>query len=177
MAASIPVHLEVAECDSPAGAITVAVRDGYVCGLGFSDRWTGLHQWLERRFGDIQVTRAKDPAEVISRLREYLAGDLDALDAIDVDTGGTPFQQTVWRALRRIRPGQTMSYGELARVVGAPTASRAVGAANGANPVSIVIPCHRVIGSNGKLTGYGGGMPRKQWLLAHEGVHVGLLPY
>jgi methylated-DNA-[protein]-cysteine S-methyltransferase len=166
------VQVEVAECDSPAGAITLAVRDGRVCGLVFSDRWAGMERWLERRFGEMRTARAADPAKAVSRLRAYLHGDLEALDAIEVDTGGTPFQQTVWTALRRIPPGSTMSYGELARVVGTPSASRAVGAANGANPVSIIIPCHRVIGSNGKLTGYGGGMPRKRWLLAHEGVPV-----
>jgi methylated-DNA-[protein]-cysteine S-methyltransferase len=166
------VHVEVAECACPAGAITLAVRDGRVCGLVFSDRWAGMEQWLERRFGEMRTARTTDPAKAVSRLRAYLHGEFDALDAIEVDTGGTPFQQTVWTALRRIRPGTTMSYGELARVVGTPSASRAVGAANGANPVSIIIPCHRVIGSNGKLTGYGGGMPRKRWLLAHEGVPV-----
>jgi methylated-DNA-[protein]-cysteine S-methyltransferase len=169
------VHLELAECESGAGAITVAVHDGRVCALGFSDRWDGLQRWLERRFGELRISRTPDPAGVVSYLREYLNGSLAAIDAIETDTGGTAFQQSVWQALRRIGPGQTMSYGELARVVGAPTASRAVGAANGANPISIVIPCHRVIGSNGQLTGYGGGMERKRWLLAHEGV-IGRLP-
>ena len=166
------VHIEVAECECPAGAITLAVRDGRVCGLVFSDRWAGMDRWLARRFGELKTVRAADPAKAVSRLRAYLHGELDALDAIEVDMGGTPFQQAVWTALRRIPAGSTMSYGELARVVGVPSASRAVGAANGANPVSIIVPCHRVIGSNGKLTGYGGGMPRKRWLLAHEGVPV-----
>lgn len=174
VAVAAPVHLEIAECESPVGGITVAVHDGRVCGLGFTDRWEGLERWLERRFGRVRTTRASDPAKVVSHLREYLHGSLDALDAIAVDAGGTPFQQSVWQALRRIAPGTTMSYGELAAVVGLPTASRAVGAANGANPISIVVPCHRVIGANGTLTGYGGGMPRKRWLLAHEGVMVGL---
>jgi methylated-DNA-[protein]-cysteine S-methyltransferase len=169
------VELDVAECDCPAGAVTVAVHDGRVCALVFSDRWPGMERWLARRFGaEIRLRQTKDPARVISRLRDYFAGHFAVLDDIDVDTGGTPFQQSVWRALRDIPAGKTMSYGELARIVGTPTASRAVGAANGANPVSIIIPCHRVIGSNGTLTGYGGGMPRKRWLLSHEGVMVGL---
>jgi methylated-DNA-[protein]-cysteine S-methyltransferase len=91
-----------------------------------------------------------------------------ALDAIEVDTGGTPFQQRVWQELRRIPAGSTRSYSEVARAIGRPSAVRAVAAANGANPVSIVIPCHRVIGADGSLTGYGGGLHRKRWLLAHE---------
>jgi methylated-DNA-[protein]-cysteine S-methyltransferase len=82
---------------------------------------------------------------------------------------GTPFQQRVWRALRMVRAGHTASYSEIARIIGAPAAVRAVGAANGANPVAVVVPCHRIIGSNGTLTGYGGGLRRKEWLLRHEG--------
>jgi len=86
-----------------------------------------------------------------------------------VDPGGTEFQRTVWSALRTIPVGATRTYGQLAASIGRPTAPRAVGLANGRNPVAIVIPCHRVIGSNAALTGYGGGLPRKQWLLRHEG--------
>ena len=140
----------------------------------FSDHWHWLDHWLARRFGEVKIARTKDPAQVITRMRAYLRGDLDALDAIEVDTGGTEFQQQVWTMLRKMaKPGKTITYGELARAVGAPNASRAVGAANGQNPISIVIPCHRVIGSTGALTGYGGGMPRKEWLLAHEGARPG----
>jgi methylated-DNA-[protein]-cysteine S-methyltransferase len=171
------VHLQIAELESPAGAITLAVRDARVCALGFTEHWSALQRWLERRFGDVRMTRTADPAKAVSHLREYLDGTLTALEAIDVDPGGTLFQQTVWHTLRRIAPpGCTISYGDLARAVGAPKASRAVGAANGANPISIVIPCHRVIGANGSLTGYGGGMDRKRWLLAHEGVAPTRLP-
>ena len=104
----------------------------------------------------------------LTRLEKYFAGDLDALAGIIVDTGGTPFQQRVWSELRKIPVGRTASYGDIARAIGAPTAVRAVGAANGANPVGIVVPCHRVIGTNGNLTGYGGGIERKRWLLRHE---------
>src|SRR5690606_5527006 len=95
-------------------------------------------------------------------------GDISALDALPVVTGGTEFQRRVWAALRQIPAATTISYGQLAARIGAPAASRAVGLANGANPVPIVVPCHRVIGANGKLTGFGGGLPRKQWLLSHE---------
>ena len=103
-------------------------------------------------------------------LAAYFDGHRGAIDALPVATGGTPFQRTVWRALREIPCGATISYAELARRIGRPSAVRAVGLANGANPVSIVVPCHRVIGSDGSLTGYGGGIERKRWLLAHEGV-------
>jgi methylated-DNA-[protein]-cysteine S-methyltransferase len=102
-------------------------------------------------------------------LRAYFAGELAALDAVAVAPPGTPFQQEVWKELRTIGPGRTISYGELAKRVGRPDASRAVGLANARNPVALVIPCHRVIGSNGKLTGYAYGLDAKRWLLRHEG--------
>jgi methylated-DNA-[protein]-cysteine S-methyltransferase len=106
-------------------------------------------------------------AETVRQLRAYFAGDLHDFD-LPLAPVGTPFQLRVWRELRNIPYGQTISYGELARRVGSPNGSRAVGLANGANPISIVVPCHRVIGSNGKLTGYGGGLPNKERLLALE---------
>jgi methylated-DNA-[protein]-cysteine S-methyltransferase len=100
-------------------------------------------------------------------LQAYFAGELRAFD-LPLAAEGTPFQQRVWRALCDIPYGETISYGELARRIGQPKAARAVGLANGQNPISIVVPCHRVIGANGSLTGYGGGLERKRWLLAHE---------
>jgi methylated-DNA-[protein]-cysteine S-methyltransferase len=103
------------------------------------------------------------------RVRRYLAGELRALEEVPVEPGGTEFQRSVWRALREIPPGTTVSYGELAVRLGRPSATRAVGLANGANPIGVVVPCHRVIGADGSLTGYGGGLYRKRWLLAHEG--------
>lgn len=103
-------------------------------------------------------------------LGAYFSGDLTALDTLPTHTGGSPFQRTVWEALRTIPAGRTMSYGELASAIGRPKAVRAVGLANGANPIAIIVPCHRVIGANHSLTGYGGGLERKRWLLAHEGV-------
>lgn len=108
------------------------------------------------------------PAIVTDALDAFFSGSLDALDAIEVYTGGTEFQRTVWAALREIPSGVTISYGHLARTIGRPGACRAVGLANGANPIGIVVPCHRVIGANGTLTGYGGGIERKRWLLEHE---------
>ena len=114
--------------------------------------------------------RAASPAH--AALRAYLDGDIGAIDGLAVETAGTPFQRAVWAALRTIPAGETLTYAALAARIGRPAAVRAVGAANGANPVGVVVPCHRVIGADGSLTGYGGGMDRKRWLLAHEGVRV-----
>ncbi|MDQ0466766.1 methylated-DNA-[protein]-cysteine S-methyltransferase [Caulobacter ginsengisoli] len=105
-------------------------------------------------------------------LEAYFAGDLTAIDSLAVDTGGTPFQQEVWTRLRTIPVGATFTYRRLAQSIGRPSAIRAAGLANATNPVSVVVPCHRVIGSDGSLTGYGGGLERKAWLLNHEGVGV-----
>ena len=160
--------LEVAEFQSPIGKIIVAVHDGRLCALRFEEHWPPMRAWLEKRFGQAEFRQAVDPGGVITCLKKYFAGDFGALDAIAVDTGGTPFQQRVWEELRKIPAGHTVSYAHIAKAIGAPAAVRAVGAANGSNPVGIVLPCHRVIGSNGQLTGYGGGIERKRWLLAHE---------
>ncbi|MES4612873.1 MAG: methylated-DNA--[protein]-cysteine S-methyltransferase [Ewingella sp.] len=102
-------------------------------------------------------------------IEDYFAGDLAAIDTLPVATAGTKFQRTVWKMLRTIPCGQIMTYGQMAAQLGNPGASRAVGLANGSNPISVVVPCHRVIGSNGTLTGYAGGVERKKWLLVHEG--------
>jgi methylated-DNA-[protein]-cysteine S-methyltransferase len=109
-------------------------------------------------------------------LAAYFAGSVNAIDGLPTATGGTEFQRMVWRALRQIPCGETISYATLARRIGRPAAVRAVGLANGANPISIVVPCHRVIGSDGSLTGYGDGLERKRWLLAHEGYATRELP-
>lgn len=115
----------------------------------------------------IHDDNAKPFVEAKKQMQAYFAGDLTEFD-LPLNMIGTEFQKTVWRELQNIPFGVTISYGELAERVGNPSASRAVGAANGRNPISIIVPCHRVIGSNGKLTGYGGGLERKEWLLAHE---------
>ncbi len=154
---------------APPGAVILVERGAALVGLVFEDRWNGMSEELARRFGEFTFEENLQTETAAGALQRYFAGDLRALDSIEVDTGGTPFQQEVWRALRRIPAGSTWSYARLAREIGRPSAVRAVAAANGANPVSIVIPCHRVIGSDGSLTGYGGGLPRKRWLLVHEG--------
>lgn len=116
----------------------------------------------------LQDTSAPLPQHVVDQVTEYFAGNRQTFE-LELAPRGTPFQLAVWNALREIPYGDTISYAELARRIGKPAAVRAVGAANGANPIPVIIPCHRVIGSNGTLTGYGGGIERKQWLLAHEG--------
>jgi methylated-DNA-[protein]-cysteine S-methyltransferase len=122
-----------------------------------------LNDWLEDASG------GPLPAAV-RQLDEYFSGVRREFD-LPLRLKGTEFQQRVWRSLTRIRYGETLSYGEQARRIGNPNASRAVGLANGRNPICIVVPCHRVIGADGSLTGFGGGLPRKRWLLAHEGLH------
>lgn len=111
----------------------------------------------------------RNPNGLSQRLADYFEGDLAIIDTLPTTTGGTPFQREVWQTLRTIPCGQVMHYGQMAAVLGRAGAARAVGAANGANPISIVVPCHRVIGRNGTLTGYAGGVQRKEWLLRHEG--------
>jgi methylated-DNA-[protein]-cysteine S-methyltransferase len=114
-------------------------------------------------------------AEAVAQLEKYFAGDLRQFD-LDLDLVGTPFQRRIWEALTTIPYGETRSYGEIARHIGAPNASRAVGMANGHNPISIIVPCHRVIGANGNLTGYGGGLERKRTLLGMEKSHFSAMP-
>jgi methylated-DNA-[protein]-cysteine S-methyltransferase len=126
------------------------------------------HLGLQCGRNDFSLHPKENPQGLTSTLARYFAGDLAAIDHIPVETGGTPFQRKVWQVLREIPCGTTTSYGALAKRIGHPAAVRAVGTANGANPVAVVIPCHRVIGANGSLTGYGGGIQRKQWLLDHE---------
>ena len=128
-----------------------------------------LFAGLRARLPGLQPIWADDPQGFSTRLRAYFGGDAHACDGLPVETHGTAFQREVWAALREIPWGTTTTYGALAARLGRAGASRAVGLANGQNPVPIVIPCHRVIGAGGKLTGYGGGLERKQWLLRHEG--------
>ena len=133
-----------------------------------------MRRLLDRYYGKGRYTLepARDPGGLTTAMRAYFKGDIAVIDPLPVETPGTPFQKSVWRALRKIKRGKTISYAELARRIGKPTAVRAAGLANGQNPISIVVPCHRVIGSDGSLTGYGGGLDRKQWLLRHEEVAV-----
>ena len=167
---------ECTDMKSPVGTLAIAVADTRLIALCFDGIWEHRVRSLERRFPGSSFPSVRDPAGVVMRLGGYFGGDLDALDPIEVETFGTPFQQSVWAELRRIPVGETRSYGEIARSIGQPLAVRAVGTANGANPVAIVVPCHRVIGSDGSLTGFGGGLPNKKWLLEHEGAQLRVFP-
>lgn len=155
--------------------------------VGASDQGLHLIKFLDQRESEGELiaeleAAASEPAsrgghaidEPVRQLREYFAGTRHEFD-LPLAPKGTDFQLSVWQALRAIPPGVTTSYGAIAESIGKPTASRAVGAANGRNPISIVVPCHRVIGSNGTLTGYGGGLDRKAWLLNHETTERSLL--
>jgi methylated-DNA-[protein]-cysteine S-methyltransferase len=143
--------------------------------LDWQDHEARFLSLLKRHYGqkdrDFAIIGARLPDSLRVPMERYFSGDIGAIDAIPVHCHGSEFQKTVWSELRRIPGGTTISYGQLAVRIGKPNAMRAVGLANGANPISIVVPCHRVIGANGTLTGYGGGLARKKWLLAHEGAH------
>ena len=162
-------ELLIDRVESPIGEILVISDGRALWALDFDDYEDRMLKLLGPRGEGTRFREAEDPQGFSSRTRAYFEGRFEALDDIPVETGGTPFQREVWLALRAIKPGDTESYGALAKRVGRPGASRAVGRTNGLNPVAIVLPCHRVIGANGSLTGYGGGLERKRWLLAHEG--------
>jgi methylated-DNA-[protein]-cysteine S-methyltransferase len=164
------LDLLIDQFDTPIGEMTLMVdREGHLRALDWTDHETRLRQLLRLQYGDGYHAEPTDtPPDASGALKRYFDGDLTAIDTIPVRTAGTDFQRQVWHALRTIPCGTTVSYGQLATRIGRPDAVRAVGAANGANPISVVVPCHRVIGANGALTGYGGGIRRKSWLLAHE---------
>ena len=152
--------VELSRVDSPIGVLTLAMGPRGLRALAF-----------DKRLPDVAgpAREGRTPKPVADALAAYFHGDLRAIDSLEVDPRGTDFQRRVWALLRTIQPGTTWSYAELARAVGQPTAMRAVGAANGRNPIALVVPCHRVISSDGTLGGYGGGLQKKRWLLRHEG--------
>ncbi len=165
---------------SPMGTM-ILISDGKsLCSLDFADYESRMMGLLHKRYRSFELVEAisqregctNDPLGFSTKIRAYLSGDFASLEDLPVNAGGTEFQQQVWQMLRTIPVGTTISYGELATKIGKPTAARAVGMANSLNPVAIVVPCHRVIGSKAKLTGYAGGLDRKQWLLQHEGVQL-----
>lgn len=147
--------------DSPYGPLTLVADDGVLCGLYMTEQ---RHRPPEESFGARDETLF---AEAEEQLEAYFSGDLKEF-TLELHLNGTPFQRTVWDQLREIPYGETRSYGELAAALGNPSASRAVGLANGKNPIGIIVPCHRVVGANGSLTGYGGGLDRKRRLLDFE---------
>lgn len=153
---------------SPIGTIVLICDGGALRALDFGEDEGRVRRWLGRHYGECRLLPGRAPAAIRNRIEEYFEGRLESLDQVPVDTVGTPFQKLVWSALREIPVGTTVTYGKLAARIGHLRSSRAVGMATGSNPVAIVVPCHRVIGANGTLTGYGGGLDRKRWLLAHE---------
>jgi methylated-DNA-[protein]-cysteine S-methyltransferase len=162
------MDLFIDRINSPIGRILLIWEGAVLRALDFSDYEPRLERLLRSHYGSFRLAPGHAPAEIEAPIEAYFDGDLMAIDSVRVQTGGTPFQRQVWAALREIPAGKTTTYGELAKRIGRPGACRAVGMANGSNPVGIVVPCHRVIGADGTLTGYGGGLDRKRWLLAHE---------
>ncbi|HET7545526.1 MAG TPA: methylated-DNA--[protein]-cysteine S-methyltransferase [Polyangiaceae bacterium] len=157
--------------DTPTGQMLLVTDErDWVHALDWEDRGERSQRLLARYYGDVTLTRRVADVDSLAKraLLAYFAGELEALAELRVATSGTPFQNQVWTALRKIPSGKTSSYGALARAIGRPSAVRAVGHANGANPTAIIVPCHRVIGANASLTGYAGGLERKRWLLQHE---------
>jgi methylated-DNA-[protein]-cysteine S-methyltransferase len=157
--------------ETPIGEMVIAVdHDGNLRAVDWADHTNRMLNLLKRHYGKNGFTleSAHNPGGLTETMKSYFAGKLSSIDAVPTQTAGTPFQREVWRSLREIPCGLTISYAELAKRIGRPKAVRAVGLANGSNPIGIVIPCHRVIGSGGSLTGYGGGIERKRWLLDHE---------
>lgn len=163
-------QLEVATMESPVGPLVVGARSGRVCLVAFASDADAVVGRLERHVGPVERVDHPDPGGAVSVLGRYFAGDIAAIDELELDPIGTEFQRSVWSALRAVPAGETTSYGEVAAAIGAPGAIRAVGSANGANPIVVIVPCHRVVRSDGSLGGYGGGLDRKRWLLAHEDV-------
>jgi methylated-DNA-[protein]-cysteine S-methyltransferase len=167
-----PLEFSVDRLETPIGELQIVADDrGSLRAIDWTEHEPRMRLLLDRYYGKGRYTLrpSNDPGGLTAAMRDYFAGNVAVIDRLAVETTGTPFQKSVWQALRTIPHGSTVTYAQLAARIGSPRAVRAAGLANGQNPISIVLPCHRVIGSNGTLTGYGGGLPRKKWLLEHEG--------
>lgn len=161
--------------DTPTGNVLIVTDDEQrLRAVDWEDHEHRMQTLMRRQYGEgkVKLQEVKKASDASKALLAYFKGDIDALVDLPTATNGTEFQRQVWAALRRIPIGQAISYGALAKDIGKPSAMRAVGLANGSNPIAIVVPCHRVIGANGSLTGFGGGIERKRWLLAHEGFAI-----
>ena len=168
-----PEPLGLDRLQTPIGmALLVSDADGVLRALDWEDHEPRMKDLLRLHYGAVLLKAVRAQDQTRKALTDYFKGDLDRLNDIRWDIGGTAFQRKVWQALPKIPPGTTLSYGALAAKIGMPKAVRAVGHANGSNPLSVVVPCHRLIGANGSLIRYGGGLERKRWLLQHEGVEV-----
>jgi methylated-DNA-[protein]-cysteine S-methyltransferase len=161
--------------DTPTGRMRIITdAEQRLRAVDWENKGDRLLQWLRSHYGENGFRLGETPAPSAPRLalEAYFEGQVAAIEAIRTQARGTEFQLLVWSALREIPAGSTLSYGALAAKIGRPAAVRAVGAANGANPIPIVVPCHRVIGADSSLTGFGGGLDRKRWLLTHERTHA-----
>lgn len=166
---SRPARLTLDRARSPIGELLIVTDEaGQLRALDFHDHEHRLDRLLKTHYGPLRPEPGAAPAAIREAMAAYFEGEFSSLNTIAWATNGTAFQHAVWTALTQIPPGETITYSELARRTGRPLAVRAAGAANGSNPLSIVAPCHRVIGMDGALTGYGGGIERKRWLLSHE---------
>jgi len=171
MSAKPPEIFHLDRLQTPIGtALLVTDTGGVLRALDWEEYEPRMKELLRLQYGAVVLEEVRSPKDLRSALTAYFKGDLDSLKTIKWRVAGTPFQQKVWTALPKIPVGTTMSYGALAAKLNAPNAMRAVGHANGSNPISVVVPCHRLIGANGALVKYGGGLERKRWLLEHEGV-------
>jgi len=170
MTAAQPETLTLERIATPIGtAMVVTDEAATLRAFNWTDYEPALLAWIARRYPMAALAEGKGPLG--PSFEAYFAGETDVFTTMAWSGAGTDFQRTVWDALCTIPAGETLSYAGLAQRIGRPTAVRAVGLANGSNPVALVVPCHRVIGSDGSLTGYGGGLHRKRWLLEHEGAH------
>ena len=171
MSAKPPEIFNLDRLSTPIGtAVLVTDTAGVLRALDWEEHEPRMRELLRLQYGAVDLKDARAPRDLGSALTAYFKGDLDRLKTIKWRVAGTPFQRKVWTALAKIPAGTTMSYGALAARLSVPKAMRAVGHANGSNPISVVVPCHRLIGANGTLVKYGGGLQRKRWLLEHEGV-------
>jgi methylated-DNA-[protein]-cysteine S-methyltransferase len=171
MTVALPETLTLDRIETPIGtALVVTDEAGVLRAFNWADYEPAMLKWIGRRYPKARLVEGRGPLR--ATFAAYFAGQTDALDSIAWEGAGTAFQKQVWAALCTIPAGETWSYSQLAARIGRPTAVRAVGLANGSNPISLVVPCHRVIGADGSLTGYGGGLHRKRWLLEHEGVRA-----
>jgi methylated-DNA-[protein]-cysteine S-methyltransferase len=170
---TMPESFNLDRLPTPIGtALLVTDANGLLRALDWEDYEPRMKALLRLHYGAVDLKNALAPRALRAALTGYFKGDLDRLAAIEWRVAGTLFQQKVWNALLGISAGTTLSYGALAAKLEMPRAVRAVGHANGSNPISVVVPCHRLIGANGSLVKYGGGLQRKRWLLLHEGVRV-----
>jgi len=168
--ASSPIDLRLDRRLTPVGeTLIVTDETGALRAFDFVDYEARMRGLMARHYPGLDIDTGDAPKSITSAIDAYFQGDLNALTPLVWKTNGTAFQRRVWAGLCTIPAGTTLSYQGLAAQIGSPSAMRAVGLANGANPVALIVPCHRVIGASGRLTGYGGGLERKAWLLRHEG--------